>query len=217
MVRIIPEDTPSKPEAKPQPEPQALGYKHQVFLNVLGVVAAEAPHQARQLLEDYSIELSRDCPEEELADALIYAIGECDEDFNRDLASLILDRTLYSSYDAYDFKQIAGQAANVLSTATNKQSGDEQQPAGVLGGLTSAIGQIGGILSQGLQAVQSKSASDQTKLGIAAYRRQQAGKQQAEEKKRNSMMLILLLTAFGIGLLGLLTYIKRQAQPIIKT
>ena len=217
MVRIIEDDNITPIAQKQQPKPQVLDYRHHILLSVIGQVVAEAPSKVRQLLDDYSIELSRECPDEELADTLILAIGECDENFNRDLASLILDRTLNSSYDQYDFKQLAGQAANILSNLGNNQNADGQNPPGVLGGLTSTIGQIGGIIGQGIQAAQSQSASEHAKQGIMAHRRQMAEQQAADEQNKNNLMLFLLLTALGIGILGFIAYIKRQAQPTIKT
>lgn len=214
MVRIIQEDNKIPLAPKPQPKAQELEHRHHLVLNVIGLVVAEVPEQVHQLLGDYSIELSRDYPEEDLADMLILAIGECDTDFNRDLASLILDRTLSSSYDQYDFKQLAGQAATILSSVGNSQNGENQNQGGVLGGLTNTIGQIGGILNQGLQAAQSQSASEQARKGIIAYQWQQAQKQEAEDQKKNNIMLFFLLTALGIGILGFMAYIKRQSQPI---
>ncbi len=217
MFRIIQDESEISKPTEPQVKPKELelDFKHHLLLNVMGLVVAEAPEKVHRLLEDhYSIELSRDCPEEDLADALILAIGECNVDFDRDLASLILDRTLDSSYDQYDFRQLAGQAATILSSVGNSQNADGQSSPGVLGNLTSTIGQIGGIISQ---ATQSQSAGDQARRGIIAYRRQLAEQRESEEKKKNNILLFLILTALGIGVIGLISNMKRQSQPIIKT
>ncbi len=215
MVRIIEEN--NQPIETSQPKPRLeLTYKHQVFLYVLGLVIAESSEPVRQLLEDYSIELSRDLPEEEIADTLILAIGECNADFNRDLASLILDRTLNSSYDQYDFKQFAGQAANILSSVSGEQKGEGQNAPGLLGGLASTIGQIGGIIAQNANGKQA-SANGQTRQAIEAYRKQQTKEQQTQQSRKNNLVLFLLLLVLGIGILAFITHLKRQAQPIIKT
>lgn len=217
MFRIIQDESEISKPIEPQVKPKELelGFKHHLLLNVMGIVVAEAPEKVRQLLEDhYSIELSRDCPEEDLADTLILAIGERNADFDRDLASLILDRTLDSSYDQYDFKQLAGQAATIMSSVGNSQNSDGQNQPGVLGNITSTIGQIGGILSQ---VTQSQSAGEQARQGITAYRRQLAEQEESDEKRKNNILLFLILTALGIGIIGLISYMKRQSQPIIKT
>lgn len=223
MFRIIQDESEIAKAPERQVPPQAkpemveLGGKHHLLLNALGLVVAEAPETVRQLLDDYSIELSRDCPEEEIADTLILAIGECQDDFNRDLASLILDRTLNNSYDQYDFKQLASQAVNILGNVGKQQNADGQNTPSVLGGLETTIGQIGSIISQSHQGNQAQSANAQARQGIAAHRRQLAEQREAQGQRKDNLMLFLLLTALGVGIIGLITYIKRKPQPIIKT
>ena len=206
MVRIINEEQ-AKAQT-PAPEPK-LTEKSKVLLQVIGIVIADKPQAIRELLENYSIAFAKEPNEKELVDTLLSAIGECDPEFNSDLASIILDCTLESTYDDFDFK----------SNFSNYKDGeaDSGQSSGGGGGLwagiANAVGGIGGAIGQGLKGKQARElATANTIQGIYAYKSQVAANEHSKQKNK-VYMLIALFVVIGLAVTALIYYYRKQQTP----
>jgi hypothetical protein len=213
MVRIIQENNTHNKPKKPMPTAEELNQTHHALLQVLGLIVAGKPEEVRGLLENYGIDT--ECSDGELADELLYAISEGDADFNMDLAGLILDSSLNDdSYDSFDFKNLANKATGIFSKGRDKQGDENENKPGVLKGLVSGIGQIGGIVGIGARSLQGKSASEQTRKGITAYQEKQA--EQADQKPNNNLMIVGLVVLLGFGLLAVISKLRKQEQTNLK-
>lgn len=143
MVRIINQEKPKEPEAK-------LTEKSQALLQVIAIIIADKPKAVQQLLEEYSVEFSEKPDEKELTDKLMSAIGECNKHFNNDLARIILDCTLESEYDSFDFKSLFGKGGESEGEESGGSGGGGM--GGLWAGLGSAIGGIAGSIGGGRKA-----------------------------------------------------------------
>lgn len=210
MVRIINQE---QPKAK-TPEPEApLTEKSKALLQVIGIVIADKPTAIRQLLEDYSISFEKEPTEKELVDMLLTAIGECDPEFNSDLASIILDCTLENSYDSFDFKSMFSKNKDADAGADNSASaGGGGGGGGLWAGIANAVGGIGGAIGQGIKGKQNREqATANTIQGIYAYKSQQAATEQSKGKNK-IYMLLWLFVVVGLAITALV-YFNRKQQP----
>lgn len=212
MVRIINQE--QQPKAK-TPAPEApLTEKSKALLQVIGIVIADKPKAIRELLEDYSISFEKEPTEKELVDLLLTAIGECDPEFNNDLASIILDCTLENSYDSFDFKSMFSKAKDADAGADNSASAGGGGGGGLWAGIANAVGGIGGAIGQGIKGKQNRDqATANTIQGIYAYKSQQAATEQSKGKNK-IYMLLLLFVVVGLAITALVYFNRKQApQP----
>lgn len=198
MVRIINKEKPKEPEAK-------LTEKSKALLEIIGIIIADKPKAVQELLEEYSIEFSESPDEKELTDKLISAIGESNKQFNDDLARVILDCTLESEYDSFDFKSLFKKG---------EESGEEESGAsgggggGIWAGIGNAIGGIAGSIGSGKRA--REEATSKTLQGIYAYKAQLAANEQ--NKGKNKMkMIIALFVVLGL-LLALMAFLSKKQE-----
>lgn len=202
MVRIINKEKPKEPEAK-------LTEKSEALLEIIGIIIADKPKAVQELLEDYSVDFTKSPDEKELTDKLLSAIGENNKQFNNDLARVILDCTLESEYDSFDFKSLFKKG---------EDSGGEESGAsgggggGIWAGIGNAIGGIAGNIGSGRRA--REEATSKTLQGIYAYKAQLAANEQNKGKNKKQM-IIALFVVIGLILLAAAYFSnKKQPQPI---
>jgi hypothetical protein len=202
MVRII-----NNEKVKPK-EPEAmLNEKSKALLQIIGIIIADNPKAIRELLEEYSIELSERPTDEELTEKLLSAIGECNEEFNNDLASIILDCTLESSYDSFDFKSLFKKGGDSGGEESGESSGGGG--GGLWAGIANAVGGIAGSIGSGKRA--REEATSKTLQGIYAYKAQLAANEQGKGKNK-MYMLIALFVLLGLAVVAIAYYTKKQSQ-----
>ena len=200
MVRII-----NNEKVKPK-EPEAmLNEKSKALLQIIGIIIADNPKAIRELLEEYSIELSENPTDEELTDKLLSAIGECNNEFNNDLASIILDCTLESSYDRFDFKSLFKKGGD----SGGEESGESSGGGGLWAGIANAVGGIAGSIGSGKRA--REEATSKTLQGIYAYKAQLAANEHGKGKNK-MYMLIALFVLLGLAVAAIAYYTKKQSQ-----
>jgi hypothetical protein len=205
MVRII-----NKEKEKPK-EPEAmLNEKSKALLQIIGIIIAYNPKAIQELLEDYSIELTENPTDKELTDKLLSAIGECNKEFNNDLARIILDCTLESSYDNFDFKSLFKKGGD----SSNEESGGSSGGGGggLWGGIASAVGGIGSAIGGGRRA--REEATTKTLQGIYTYKSQLAANEQSKGKNK-MYMLIGLFVLLGLAVAAMAFFSKKQSQQSI--
>lgn len=203
MVRII-----NNEKVKPK-EPEAmLNEKSKALLQLIGIIIADNPKAIRDILEEYSIELSENPTDKELTDKLLSAIGECNKEFNNDLARVILDCTLESSYDSFDFKSLFNKGGDSGAEENGESSGGGGG-GGLWAGIANAVGGIAGSIGSGKRA--REEATSKTLQGIYAYKAQLAANEQ--DKGKNKMyMLIALFVLLGLAVAAIAYYTKKQSQ-----
>lgn len=210
MVRIVNEEQPQVIEPAPE---QPLTEKSKLLLQVIGVVIADRPDAIRDLLDDYSVTFDSDPDETELVDTLLSAIGECDSDFNSDLASIILDCTLDSSYDSFDLKSVFKKKDGDAKADSSAASGGNAGGGGLWAGIANAVGGIGNAIGQGIKGKQAKDqATTNTIQGIYAYRTQQAANAQSKGKN-NTNILIAICVVVGLAVAALLYFNRKPEAP----
>ncbi|MCC6600871.1 MAG: hypothetical protein IT223_09385 [Crocinitomicaceae bacterium] len=202
MVRII-----NNEKVKPK-EPEAmLNEKSKALLQIIGIIIADNPKAIRELLEEYSIELSESPTDEDLTDKLLSAIGECNNEFNNDLASIILDCTLESSYDSFDFKSLFKKGGESGGEESGESSGGGG--GGLWAGIANAVGGIAGSIGSGKRA--REEATSKTLQGIYAYKAQLAANEHGKGKNK-MYMLIALFVLLGLAVAAIAYYTKKQSQ-----
>lgn len=204
MVRIINQEKPKEPEAK-------LSEKSKALLQVIGIIIADKPKAIQQLLEEYSIEFSEKPDEKELTEKLISAIGEYNTHFNNDLARVILDCTLESNYDNFDFKSLFKKGEDAGGEESGSGGGGGGM-GGLWAGIGNAIGGIAGSIGGGRRA--REEATSKTLQGIYAYKAQLAANEHNKGKGKRQM-IIALFVVLGLILLAMAFFSnKKQPQPI---
>lgn len=196
MVRVVGH------KEKPKPEPPELTQKANALLQIMGVVIADKPDAVKNLLGEYGVDVSKEADDHEYTDKLLTAISEGGREFHQDLAELILDSTLDSSYDNFDFKSLLGGKGGDASGDQGSGGG------GIMGGITNIIGGIGNAVNTGLQ---KRQASSQTLQGVIDYRKQQSQTEQSKSKAKMQMLLGLFLL-LGICILAIIGFKRKQAQ-----
>jgi len=199
MVRIINREKPKEQEVK-------LTEKSKAMLQIIGILIADKPIAVKDLLENYSIELTEKPDEKELTEKLLSAVGECNKEFNSDLGSIILDCTLESEYDSFDFKSLFNKGGDAEAEEGGGSSGGG---GGILGGITNAIGGIAGSIGAGKRA--REEATSKTLQGIYAYKAQLAANEQSKGKNK-MYMLIALFVLLGLALAAMAFYSKKQSE-----
>ena len=173
MVRII-----NNEKEKPKEQEAMLNEKSKALLQIIGIIIADNPKAIQELLDDYSIELAENPTDKELTDQLLSAIGECNEEFNNDLARIILDCTLESSYDNFDFKSLFKKGGDSGGEESEGSSGGGG--GGLWGGIANAVGGIGSAIGGGRRA--REEATSKTLQGIYAYKSQLAANEHGKGK-----------------------------------
>lgn len=204
MVRIINQEKPKQPETP-------LTEKSKALLQIIGIIIADKPKAVRELMEEYSIEFSEKPDEKELTEKLISAIGECNKHFNNDLGRLILDCTLESEYDSFDFKSLFKKG---------EDSGEEESGGsggggggGIWAGIGSAIGGIAGSIGSGRRA--REEATSKTLQGIYSYKAQLAANEHNKGKgKRQMIIALFIVLGLVLALMAFLSSRQKQPQPI---
>jgi hypothetical protein len=203
MVRIINQEKPKEQQVK-------LDEKSKALLQLIGIIIADNPKATRKLLEEYSVEFSESPTDQELTEKLLSAIGECNKEFNNDLARLILDCTLESTYDNFDFKSLFNKGGD--SGAEEGGESSSGGGGGLWGNIANAVGKVGGAIGQGVKGRQAKDqATSQTLQGIYAYKAQLAANEQGKGKNK-MYMLIALFVLLGFALAAIAYYMKKQSQ-----
>lgn len=191
MIRII--------QPKQQQQNQALEKKHQVLLQVIGLLVAEDPTSLIDLLKGYSIDLAEHPTQEQLTDELLAAIAEENKEFNQDLGGLILGKTLTGHYDAYDMGAILNDGGG---------TGGE----GLKGGIVTALGGIGRSLGVGGDKdEQLQLARMHTANGSSAYTATE-DKPKTASKETKTMMVIGFFMLVGLCALAISNRLKKQKQ-----
>lgn len=205
MVRIINQEKPKQPTEAPLTE------KSKALLQVIAIVIADKPKAVRELMEDYGVEFSEKPEDKELTEKLISAIGECNRNFNNDLGRLILDCTLESEYDGFDFKSLfnkGGDSAEEDSGASGGGGG-----GGIWAGIGNAIGGVAGSIGSGRRA--REEATSKTLQGVLAYKAQLAANEQNKGKNKMKMIIALFVVlGLVIALMAFLSRKQQQPQPI---
>lgn len=198
MVRIINQEKPKELDTK-------LSEKSNVLLQIIGIIIADNPKTVQELLENYSVELTEKPDDRELTEKLLSAVGECNKEFNDELGSIILDCTLESEYDLFDFKSLFNKGEE---SGENESGGSG---GGIVGGITNTIGKIAGSIGSGKRA--REEATSKTLQGIYAYKAQQASSQQSKGKNK-MYMLIALFVLLGVTLGAIFLYTKKQSKQL---
>ena len=211
MVRIVnQEQAKNEPTAAP-----ALSEKSKALLQVIGIIISEKPEAIIELLADYSVTFGKEPSDKELVDTVLSAIGECDPDFNSDLASIILDCTLENTYDSFDFKSLFSKNKDTDSGAETGQSSGGAG-GGLWAGIANAVGSVGGAIGQGLKGRQAREQATATTLqGMYAYKSQLAANEQSKGKN-NLYVLLAILTVAGLAVTALIYFSRRQQPEIIE-
>lgn len=200
MVRIINKEKPKEPETK-------LTEKSKALLEIIGIIIADKPKAVQELMEDYGVEFSEKADEKELTEKLISAIGECNKEFNNDLGRLILNCTLESEYDGFDFKSLFKKGED----SGGEESGGSGGGGGIWAGIGNAIGGIAGSIGSGRRA--REEATSKTLQGIYAYKAQLAANEQNKGKGKRQMVIALFIV-LGLVLLAMAYFSnKKQQQP----
>lgn len=195
------------------PQAESLNAQAKALLQVLGVVIAKHPDAVIKLLDDYSLPVTEHT-DKAVTDQLLLAIAECDRQFNQDLGRLILDCSLESDYDSFDFRSLFNKGANSTGEE-NSSSGTSGNSGGVIGGIANAVGSLGGTIGKVIQGRQAKEqASSQTLQNIYAYKTQLAATAQSQSKNKKTILISLF---FLLGLLLIVFAYKKQStqQPVI--
>lgn len=208
MVRIINLEQAKNQEPATAP---ARNEKSEALLQVIGIIISEKPEAIIELLADYSVTFGKEPSDKELVDTVLSAIGECDLDFNSDLASIILDCTLESTYDSFDFKSLFSKNKDADASAETTQSSGGGN-GGLWAGIANAVGSIGGAIGQGLKGRQARDQASATTLqGMYAYKSQLAANEQSKGKN-NLYVLLAILAVAGLAVTALI-YFGRKQQP----
>lgn len=202
MVRIINQEKPKEPEAK-------LTEKSKALLQIIAIIIADKPKAVQELLEEYSIEFSEKPDEKELTEKLLSAIGECDNHFNNDLTQVVLDCTLESEYDGFDFKSLFKKGEDSGGEESGGSGGGGGGMGGLWAGLGSAIGGIAGSIGGGKRA--REEATSKTLQGIYAYRAQLAANEHNKGKNKKQM-IIALFVVLGLVLLAIAYFSNKKQQ-----
>lgn len=205
MVRII-----NNEKEKPKEQEAKLNEKSKALLQIIGIIIADNPKAIQELLDDYSIELAENPTDKELTDKLLSAIGECNREFNNDLARIILDCTLESSYDNFDFKSLFKKGGDSGSEESGGSSGGGG--GGLWGGIANAVGGIGSAIGGGRRA--REEATTKTLQGIYSYKSQLAANEQSKGKNK-MYMLIGLFVLLGLAVAAMAFFSKKQSQQPI--
>jgi len=205
MVRII-----NQEQARPLPA-QQLTEKSKVLLQVVGLIIADRPTLIRELLEDYSITFRNEPTQKELVDSLLSAIGECNVEFNSELAGIILDCSLEQSYDSFDIKSLFNKNQGGEGAAPEGQAG-AGGGGGLWAGIANAVGGIGGAIGQGLKGRQARDqATANTLQGIYAYKAQAASAEQSKGKN-NTLLYLALFVVLGLAFAAMIYHHRKQNQ-----
>lgn len=196
MVRIINQEKPKEPETK-------LTEKSKALLQVIAIIIADKPKAIQELMEEYSIEFSEKPDEKELTEKLISALGECNNHFNNDLGRIILDCTLESEYDSFDFKSLFNKGGDSGGEESGGSGG-----GGIWGGIGNAIGGIAGSIGGGRRA--REEATSKTLQGIYAYKAQLAANEQNKGKGKRQMIIALFIV-LGL-LLALMAFLSQKQE-----
>ena len=206
MVRII-----NNKEAAVAKE-EVLSERSKVLLQMFSIVLAEQPKAIQNLLEDYQIELSPQPTDKERTEKLLSAVAACDHRFNTELAKIILDCTLESEYDNFDFKGLfkKGESEEGGSSEGGNSGG------GLLAGIANAVGGVGGAIGQVVKGRQAKDqATAQTLQGIYNYRAQVASQEKSKGKNKTAMVISIMVLA--ILVIGAIAYYKQRQTQLQKT
>lgn len=204
MVRIV------NDKEAPVAKEEVLSVRSQVLLQMLSIVLAEQPVAIQNLLEEYQIKLSDQPSDKELTEKLLSAIAACDHRFNTELAKIILDCTLESEYDNFDFKGLFKKGES--ESAESGSSGSGNGGGGLLAGIANAVGGVGSALGQVVKGRQAKDqATAQTLQGIYNYRAQVAS--QEKSKGKNKTVMVISMVVLVVFVIGAIAYYKqRQVQ-----
>lgn len=205
MVRII-----NNKKEKPKEPEVMLDEKSKALLQIIGIIIADNPKAIQELLEDYSIELAENPTDKELTEKLLSAIGECNKEFENDMASIILDCTLESSYDSFDFKSLFNKGGDSGGEESGESSGGGG--GGLWAGIANAVGGIAGSIGSGKRA--REEATSKTLQGIYAYKSQLAANERGKGKNK-MYMLIALFVLLGLAVAAIAYYTKKQSQEPI--
>lgn len=209
MVRIINQESSTAGQAQLAPE---LTENSKVLLRVIGILIADRPDALRELLADYSVTFREEPTGKELVDTLLSAIGECDPDFNRDLASIILDCTLENAYDSFDIKSLfsKNKEGNAGADSGSSSGGGNTGGGGLWTGIANAVGSVGGAIGQGLKGKQAREqATANTLQGMYAYKNQLAANEQSKGKN-NLYILLAVLAVVGLAVTALVYFSRKQ-------
>ena len=206
MVRII-----NNKEAAVALE-EVLSERSKVLLQMFSIALAEQPMAIQNLLEEYQIELSPQPTDKERTEKLMSAVAACDHRFNTELAKIILDCTLESEYDNFDFKGLfkKGESEEGGSSEGGNSGG------GLLAGIANAVGGVGGAIGQVVKGRQAKDqATAQTLQGIYNYRAQVASQEKSKGKNKTAMVISIMVLA--ILVIGAIAYYKQRQTQLQKT
>lgn len=207
MVRIINQEQSKQSIEAPFTE------KSKALLQVIAIVIADKPQTVRELMEDYGVEFTEKPEEKELTEKLISAIGECNKSFNNDLGRLILDCTLESEYDSFDFKSLFKKGEDSGGEESGASGGGGGGMGGLWAGIGSAIGGIAGNIGSGRRA--REEATSKTLQGVMAYKAQLAANEQNKGKNKMKMIIALFIVlGLVIALMAFLSRKQQQPQPI---
>jgi hypothetical protein len=191
---------------------EVLSERSKVLLQMFSIVLAEQPMAIQNLLEEYQIELSPQPTDQERTEKLLSAVAACDHRFNTELAKIILDCTLESEYDNFDFKGLfkKGESEEGGSSEGGNSGG------GLLAGIANAVGGVGGAIGQVVKGRQAKDqATAQTLQGIYNYRAQVASQEQSKGKNKTAMVISIMVLA--ILVIGAIAYYKQRQTQLQKT
>jgi hypothetical protein len=165
----------------------------------------------QHLLKEYQIELSAQPTDKERTEKLLSAVAACDHRFNTELAKIILDCTLESEYDNFDFK-------GLFKKGESEEGGPSEggNSGGLWGGIANAIGGVGGAIGQIVKGRQGKDqATAQTLQGIYNYRAQVASHEKS--KGKNKMVMVISIVVLAVLVIGAIAYYKQRQTQLQKT
>jgi hypothetical protein len=218
MLRIIHQQE-SKTNSDPsQDTPVAISPAGENLLELLGYVIADHPVQVKSLLAHYGV-ATNEGDDEALAKRIVEAIGAGSPDFNMDLAELMIDSSLDSAYDGFNFKSLFSKGDDNGDSSAGGGSGGNNG-GGLMSAVAGALGSIGSAVSNRIQNGPAKDqATMQTIQSMMAYKQQQQQQQvkgQQSQQKGKQAMIIGLFVLLGLGLVILFVTGKSDTQPPIQ-
>lgn len=182
-----------------------LTKKEAHVFRAIGAILAEKPIQLFQLLQKHGFEVGSKMSHQELGSLVISVIAEQNQEFNYDLAQLIIHQE--SEYDTF-FKKASGSQSSPINVGADPVSA----VAGAIGSIFSFAGSLQN------QKAQKKQARKETLFGMmnSINQKEEAQRASVESAKQQKLYWRLgILTATTITV-GLFIWQHKRISPTFK-
>jgi len=208
MVRIV----------NKQPRNKKLPQQAEITLHMLGLFIAKNPNLIKKLLSDYGVKISTKPGAKELSDKIIKAIGDGNNQFNKDLTKLIIEELVKSDhYSNFDFKSL-------LSGKGGAENGDDsgrKAGGGIFSNVLGAVGKLTNLIGKGKdRKLAEQQMRSQTMQGMLAYKAQQdalaAQKGKGKDKGNQNLIIIAVVAVIliALGIVIVPKIMKPKPQPL---